>query len=284
MRTYRLRIVVLPLMAAIGLMTFAATAQAAEELTLISRHLAILLRVENGEKEIENPFLEIINRPKASAAQVGSAILKIPSKNSEIRCEKATSSEGEVGNEFDTKLNPAGEELTAESESKLSAMGQIKIQFSKCKVFAENGAEIGACTKAFNEKNPEKIELEAAPSIKALILTFLHFHKSTILGEVLEHHIYIVRLTPLGGGTLFTTLKFGGTCALPEIAKITGSAATETSNTDAVKQAVSFDGATTAGQAVSKDAKTKLFFGANEAFIKSTFEFELENKTPFGVM
>jgi hypothetical protein len=277
MRTHGLKAIGLTLLAAIGMMAFTASAQAAEELTLKSRHLAILLN--------SGTFLKTETVTTATGKQIGTAILKIPGKNSEIRCETGTVSEASAENETDTKKNPAGEELKEISASGTSAMGKGKIQFSKCKVFSESaGTELAACTKAFNENNPEKIGSEAAPSAKVLVLFFLHLHKSTIAGEVLEHHIWIVRLTPLAG-TAFTTLKFGGTCALPEKVEVTGSASTEVPQTDAVIQKASFDGASAAGKAVSKDANTKLNFGANEAFIKGEIEVELQTGgVPWGVM
>jgi hypothetical protein len=271
-------------MAAIGLMAFSATAQAAEELTLRSRHLAILLN--------SGTFLKTGTVTGASGTQVGTAILKIPGKNSEIRCEKGATTEASVENEADTKKNPEGEELTEASSNGQSAMGKGKIEFSKCKVFEEStGKELTACTTAFNANNPEFKEVEgkreATPSAKVLLLLFLHFHKSTIAGEVLEHHIWIVRLTPLGAVTFpatFTTLKFGGTCSLPETVKVTGNAATEVSNTDAVIQKGVFDTASAAGKAIAKDAKTKLNFGANEAFLKGEIEVELAGGVTWGSM
>ena len=164
-------------------------------------------------------------------------------------------------------------------------MGSGRLGFSKCKVFTEStGVELAACTKAFNENNGEKTGGEATPSAKVLALAFLHFHKSTIAGEVLEHHYYIGRLTPLGGGVLFTKLTFGGTCSLPENVEVKGSLATEIPKTEAKVQTVNFDTATAAGKVVTKDAKTKLSFGANEAFIKGTIELELEGSPEFGAM
>src|SRR6476620_12325320 len=162
MRTYGLKAIGLSLMAVIGLMAFTATAQAAEELTLKSRHLAIL--VNSGT------VLSAGTTTGVAGKQVGTAILKVPAKNSEIRCETGAVTEASVENETDTKKNPEGEELTESSESKLAAIGKRKIQFSKCKVFQEStGKEIVACTKAFNENNPEKIGSEAAPSAKVLV-------------------------------------------------------------------------------------------------------------------
>ncbi len=275
MRTHGLKAICLSLMAAIGLMAFTATAQAAE-LELRSRHQAILLN--------SGTFLKTGTVTPAVGKQLGTFILRIPGKNTELRCEIGTVSEASAENETDTKKNPAGEELTEASSSGLSAMGKGKIQFSKCKVFVEStGLENAACTKAFNENNGEKIGSEAAPSAKVLVLFLLHFHRSTIAGEVLEHHVWIVRDTPLAG-TAFTTLKFGGTCSLPEKVEITGSVATEVPTTDAAVQTVKFDGASAAGKAVTKDAKTLLKFGANEAFIKGEIELELAGKPVFGVM
>jgi hypothetical protein len=258
-------------MAVIGLMACTATAQAAEELTLRSRHLAILLN--------SGTYLPVAVVQGASGGQIGTVILKIPAKNSEIRCEKGTTAEAHAKNDFDTKVNPEGESLTEESASESSAMGEAKVEFSKCKVFTEStGKELTACTTEFNKNNP-------APFARVLILTFLHFHKSTIFTEVLEHDIYIMRLTPLGGGTLFTTLKFGGTCSLPETIKVEGSVATEIPITDAKVQKVKFDGASAAGKAVTKEAKTKLSFGASEAFVKGEFEIGLQTEgAPWGVM
>jgi hypothetical protein len=280
MRTYGLKTIVLSLVAAIGLMAFTATAQATEELTLKSRHLAILLN--------SGTVLGIGTTTAVAGKQVGTAILKVPGKNSEIRCEAGAVTEASVENETDTKKNPEGEELTEASESKRAAMGKGKIEFSKCKVFAEStGLELAACTKAFNENNPEgKVvegKREATPSAKVLVLALLHLHISTIAGEVLEHDISIVRLTPLSG-IFFTKLKFGGTCSLPETVEVKGSIATEISQTDAAVQKMSFDGATVAGKAATKDAKTKLSFGANEAFVKGEIEIELEGKPVFGAM
>jgi hypothetical protein len=280
MRTRRLKAIGLSLVAAIGLMAVTATAQAAEELTLKSRHLAILLN--------SGTFLGVGTPQTVAGRQVGTVSLKTPSKNYEIKCEKSTVTEGSVENETDTKKNPEGEELTEASESKLSAMGKGKIEFSKCKVFSEStGTELVACTTAFNANNPEFKEVEgkreATPSAKVLVLLFLHFHKSTIPGEILESNRYIIRLTPLGGG-IFVKLKFGGTCTLFENLEISGSVATEISLTDAVQQKVTFDGASAAGKSVTKDAKTKLRFGANELFFKGEVEFELAGAPSFGAM
>lgn len=266
----------LTLLAAIVLMALTATAQAAEELVLKRRHLAWL---------IGGTFQTNGTARTATGTQVGTAILKIPAKNAEIRCEKGSTSEASIENEADTKKNPEGEELSEASSSGQSAMGKGKIQFSKCKVFDEKaGTELAACTKAFNENNVEKIGSEAAPSAKVLILFFLHFHKSTIAGEVLEKHMWLVRLTPLGGGTLFTKLKFGGTCSLPENVEVTGSVTTEVPSTDAVIQTVKFDTATAEGKLWSKEANTLLKFGANEAFIKGEIEAQLEGAPSWGVM
>ena len=281
MRTYGLKAIGLSLMAVIGLMALTATAQAAEELTLKSRHLGILLN--------SGTVLSAGTTTGVTGKQVGTVILKVPGKNSEIRCERGAITEASVENETDTKKNPEGEELTEASESKLAAMGKGKVEFSKCKVFAEStGTELVACTKAFNKNNAEFKEVEgvreAAPSAKVLILTFLHSHQSTTAGEVLEHDISIVRLTPLGGGTLFTKLIFGETCSLPENVEVKGSVATEIPTTDAVKQKVNFDGASATGKAVAKDAKTKLSFGANEAFLKGEIELELAGGPNWGVM
>jgi hypothetical protein len=285
MRTHGLKAIGLSLVAAIGLMAFTATAQAAEELILKSRHEILLLN-SGGTIPTNGVSTTVIGR------QVGTAILKIPGKNSEIRCEKGAVTEASIENEADTKKNPEGEELTEKSESGNAAMGKGKIEFSKCKVFEESsGKELTACTTEFNKNNPEGKEVEgkreATPSAKVLILDFLHFHKSTIAGEVLERHYLIIRITPLGAVTfpaLFTKLKFGGLCALPENVEVKGNVAAEFPQTDAKVQKVAFDGASAAGKAISKDAKTKLTFGANEAFIKGEVEAELTGEPVWGLM
>lgn len=265
MRTHGLKAICLSLMAAIGLMAFTATAQAAE-LELRSRHQAILLN--------SGTFLKTGTVTPAVGKQLGTFILRIPGKNTELRCEIGTVSEASAENETDTKKNPAGEELTEASSSGLSAMGKGKIQFSKCKVFVEStGLENAACTKAFNENNGEKIGSEAAPSAKVLLLFLLHFHKSTI-APVLESLRWLVRLSPHAGFP-FTKLKFGGTCSLPEKVEVTGNATTLVPTTDATKQKVKFDTGTAEGQTWNSEAEAKLKFGANEAFIKGEVEVEL---------
>lgn len=273
MRIYGLKTSSLFLIAAIGLMTFAATAQAATELSLASRHQAILLN--------SGTFLPAGTKTPAFGKQVGSAILKVPAKNAEINCEKSAVTEALVENETDTKKNPEGKELTKGSTSGLSAMGQGKIEFSKCRVFAEIpiGTELKACTTEFNKNNLEFKEVggsrEATPSAKVLALTFFHFHKSTIGGELEEETTTIGRFTPLKG-TLFTKLKFGGVCALPENVEVNGNVADEILKSDSVEQPLIFETASIPGKEISKKAETKLSFGANEAFFSDILVFELK--------
>ncbi len=265
MRTHGRKALGLVLMAALGLMAFSATAQAAE-LVLIRRHLALLLN--------SGTVLGTGTTTTASGKQIGTAILKIPGKNAEIRCETGTVSEASAENVTDTQEGPEITKLTEKSASGLSATGKGKIQFSKCKVFTEStGVELAACTKAFNENNEEKIGSEAAPSAKVLLLFLLHFHKSTI-APVLESLRWLVRLSPHAGFP-FTKLKFGGTCSLPEKVEVTGNATTLVPTTDATKQKVKFDTGTAEGQTWNSEAEAKLKFGANEAFIKGEVEVEL---------
>jgi len=103
MRTNGLKILGLAMMVALGLMAFSAVgAQAA----LVLRHTAILL---NATEKEAGKVLEAGKPKEATGEQEGTAILKIPAKNSEIRCEKGAVSEASVENETDTKKKSVGQ-------------------------------------------------------------------------------------------------------------------------------------------------------------------------------
>jgi hypothetical protein len=256
MQKHGLRVIGLMMMTAIGLMAFTASAQAALELELY--HLTILLggiRLEKGKTET------------FTGKQVGTGVLKIPAKNSEIRCEagKILKGTAEVGED-------PGVEGGTKSSSGLSTTGKGEIEFEKCKVFEESsGKELGPCTKAFNEHNNL-----GKPIATFDFLFLLHRHTS----PELNLHLLIWRFSSLEG-IPFSKLEFGGTCSLPAKVEVTGSVAGETageSETDGVTKEVEFDSGLAAPSMAASDqevAKTALKFGANPAFIKAKATAEL---------
>ncbi len=276
MRTHGRKALGLVLMAALGLMAFSATAQAA----LSSRHTAILL----GGTYLKAGESKTLTGRQTSAT----GVLSIPAKNTEIVCKKGEVVEATAKNETDTKKNPEGKELTEGSLSGLQGMSEGVVEFSECVVntlkLNEKGEktelkESAPCTKAFNEKNKNPGGVAGRPRASGLILTYLHLSATGV-------HTLIVRVTQLVGKP-FSTLEFGGTCSLPEKVEVTGSIAGEISSgseVDVKEVPVNIESETAKGKAVSAIAETKLNFGASEAFLEGKAVAELTGVASWGVM
>lgn len=278
MKRHGLRALGLAFMATLALMAFGA---AAAQATLILRHTAILL---NATEKEAGKVLEAGKAKTATGALEGTAILKVPSKSLELRCQEGAVSEVSIENESDTKKNPEGKELLSASESGLAAMGKGKVEFSKCGVFIA-GVESAACTKAFNEHNKNAKGEGGHPSAKFLALTLLHFKE---VGNLTTHFL-LVRITPLSGpAEPFTVLEFGGTCSMPEKLIIGGSLAGEVSfpmpYIDGKTVSIKFESESAFGKELNTNAEAKMLQGANEAFITSKDSAEIVGVEKWGVM
>ncbi len=194
---------------------------------------------------------ELAEGASATASQAGTGILKIPAKSAEIRCSSLATSEGQLHNVY--------------GEAKPGGAAQATLTYSSCKVFEEStGTELKACTKAFEESNP------AGVTSKVTALAIQH-----------EGKIYLV-IEPLSG-EVFATVKFGGTCPLPEKAEVRGSLAIEISSEELVSQELNADTANAAeglkgGKKVQELLGAKLKYGASEAFAKGVVSASLSGE------
>jgi hypothetical protein len=268
MRKHGLRAVGLALMAALGMMAFSATAAQASVLELDLYHLCYLL----GGTVI--PCEEGMEEKVTGEQESTEGILKIPAKNSEIRCLKGKVLGANIKNNADV-----AEGERKQAPLKLTAEGKGEIEFFECKVFEiSTGKELAACTKVFNEKNKNGAGVAGHPVAKFDYLFLLHRHFSTIPGEELNTH-YALWIALSEGENPFVTLEFGGTCALPEKAKVSGRVAAKILNPETMetKLKAEFDSESTEGKFYNglPVVNGKLLFGANESFIKGKAFAEL---------
>jgi hypothetical protein len=274
MRKHGLKILGLTLMAALGLMAFSATSALAANLNVIDEP-------ETGEAGF---FLSSgVQRPtglthETVGATAGPSKFLIPAKAAEIACEEAR-----------LVKNAAGEEAFIENESenwlkpgtmKKGGHGHGKVLYLGCKVFkinATTAALEGELTKCTEELNKELLTtLPASHHItsEGLLLVKRHEGVSYIVVEPLVASEAKAKenaaLT-----SAFTTIQFGGTCSLPEKVNYTGAIAVKAPTTDSNKPAVNINTFSAEGKAEQALLGAKLKFGANEAFLQISAEFEL---------
>lgn len=179
-----------------------------------------------------------------TGAQIGESEIKIPAKNAVIKCKEGVVTEGKIENEVG------------------GAHGHLTRLYLFCSVFNTKGEELKKCTEELNNGTLAEQHI----TIKVLLLALLW--KLPPNGP---SHL-IISLSPLTG-TTFTTLTFGGTCALPEEVAISGTVAFEIPSEDLVKQVgkVDTENATKGlpgGKEIQELVGAKLKFGASEAFVK----------------
>jgi hypothetical protein len=202
-----------------------------------------------------------------------SSKLLIPKKAAEIVCNKFTLSNATIANEYEDWLLPG---------MKKGGHGKGDVLFEECSVFKINettGAlegELKSCT--------ENLNVASSPAGK---------HHVTVTGGLLlirkhEGTTYLVIEPGINSKAddeavaaltkAFTTIKEGGTCALPESAPITGGFVAKVPVADAIKPKVAVDTFSAAGKAEQTLLGMKLKYGANEAFIQGEVETELVGK------
>lgn len=249
MRIHRLRTVYMAVLAALSLLACTAP----------SANAALALTLKRIGALMGGTYLEVGTKETVTGEREGTAIMTVPSKSVEFRCEKGALSEAFLEN-----IEPKAGEVIA--------TGSGKTTLSECRVFDEKTkAELVACTKEFNAHNNE-----GKPFSKAKITAYLHHHVSET-GTVKD------RLLALAGpvsGSQFTTIEFGGTCSLPEEVEIKGEVVGEILGfTDAVKVKASVDSGSTEGKEINElIAITPLKFGANPAYIKGQGYLTLTGK------
>lgn len=258
MRTHGLKILGLAVMAALGLMAFTATSALAANLNVIDEP-------ETGEAGF---FLsEGVERPKGLTTETisgtaGPGKLLIPAKNAEIACENAFLETGAfIENEYENWKTGV---------MKKGGHGHGTVLFLNCKVWEINAAaelvkELTACTNALPALAAEPTNHHI--TAKGLLLLKRHEGSTYVVAEPLVNSKAGAeaneKLT-----SAFTTLKFGGTCSLPETVNITGGVVAKASATDSVTQVLNVDTFSAAGKTEQTLLGAKLKFGASEAFIQ----------------
>jgi hypothetical protein len=275
MRKHGLKILGLALMAALSLMALSVTAaQAAENLEWGDKPGS----GEPGEFLVGGTLSPAAGLPGIQAVGANlvagtSSRLLIPKRAAEIVCKKFTLSNATIANEYEDWLLPG---------MKVGGHGKGDVLFEECEVFKINettGAlegELKSCT--------ENLNVATSPAGK---------HHVTVTGALLlirkhEGTTYLVIEPGINSKAddeavaaltkAFTTIKEGGTCALPEKAEIFGAFAAKVPATDAIKPKVAVDTFSAAGKAEQTLLGTKLKYGANEAFIQGEVETELVGK------
>jgi hypothetical protein len=199
------------------------------------------------------------------AEKVTGIRILIPGKASEIVCEEGKITEGFIENEYESYTT---------GTMKKGGHGHKIVIYLGCKVFKINlttGAlegELSKCTEELNKASGNKL------TFIYLILIKVHF--PDVYWLLLPLYITKAQEEEAEKLTLpFTTLKFGGTCSLPETVKITGSLAIKAPSVDANKSKVSVNTFSAAGKEEQALLGTKLKFGASEAFVAGEGEIEL---------
>ena len=275
MRKHGLKALGLALMAAIGLMAFSATSALAVENPL---NLG-----DNFYSNNETPPEWLINSgtlsPVGLATQaiagkkIGSSVLEIPKKAAEIVCAKGDIT-GTIANEYEN-----WKALTMET----GAHGHITLTLKECKT--EEITEAGTLTgKTLTNCVPN-----GTGTIELKMLVLGKKHKEPVGGAAKTYLLFVPLVNTHAVAeanealtSAFTTLTFGELCSLPSPSKITGSFSLLAPTADAVRPVWTID---TLNKTEQELIGTKMKFGANEAFLKATWEVELVGKNvPWGVM
>jgi hypothetical protein len=264
MRTHALKILGPVPLAVVGLLVFAASSAQAVNLSLGTE-------IESGEPGF---FLSKgTERPTGLTTEtigekIGSIRLLIPAKSAEIDCEEGKLTEGFIENEHESWIS---------GSMKKGAHGHKTVLFLGCRVFSSNakgekGAELKSCTEVLNSAS----SLPASHHITIKSLIFIWRHPPFIYFLLLPLIASKAQAEEAKASTLpFTTLSFGGFCALPEKVNLTGSIAIQAPATDAVKPKLSVNTFSAEGKAVQAELGAKFKFGASEAFVSGEGELEL---------
>ena len=273
MRKHGLKVLVLTVMAALGLMAFSATSAFAANLNVIDEPEtgeAGFFLTGNGTQGPTGLTHETVG------GVAGPGKLLIPAKAAEIACEEArvvknaTGEEAFIENESENWLKPGSANM------KKGGHGHGTVLFLGCKVFKINAegtleGELASCTSALPTLEGSSNHHVTA---EGLILVKRHEGKTYIVVEPLVASEAKAKenaaLT-----SAFTTLKFGGTCSLPETVKITGGIAVEAPSTDSNKPVLNVNTFSAAGKTEQALLGAKLKFGASEAFIVGEAKAEL---------
>jgi len=282
MRKQASRVIGMALMVA-GLMALTASAAQAANLNLID---------EPGSTGEPGFFLSGgVERPtglthetvNGSLVTSTTAALLIPAKAAEITCGGLEVSEAFIENEYEDFIAGA---------MKKGGHGHATLLFSSCKVNkinATTGAlegELTKCTEELNKETSLGSPLNHHVTAKTLVLVRRHEGVTYLLFEPLINS----KATAEEAKALtlpFSTVKFGGTCALPEKVNITGGVAVKAPAADENKPLLNVETFSTAGKETQALLGAKLKFGANEAFIKGEARIELTgtgSKLSWGAM
>lgn len=263
MRTQALKVLGPALLVVTGLMVFMVPAAQAVNLSLG-------MEIESGEPGF---FLSKgTERPTALTTEtigekIGPMRLLIPGKSAEIDCEEGKLTEGFIENEHESWISGG---------MKKGGHGHKTVLFLGCRVFALSGgvkgAEIKPCTEALNSGS--SLPASHHITIKSLIFIwrhppFVYFLLLPLIGTKAQAEEAKALTLP------FTTLTFGGTCALPEKVNLVGSIAIQAPSTDAVKPKLTVNTFSAEGKAIQTELGAQLRFGASEAFVSGEGELEL---------
>ncbi len=257
----------LALVAALALMAFMAAAASAASLTLGDEFYS----GEAGKWLINSgtEFPTGLTTVTVKGKQIGSSKFLIPSKSVEIVCAEGELTSTSASNEY--------ENFKTATMGKGGAVSGTAVA-KKCKVQEINaageltGKELATCTKALNG---------GTETVEAAGLGLLKKHEGVTYGILVPK--VTSKATAEAAEALtaaYTTIKFGGTCTLPEIVTITGSAVEKVPVADTAKPVSSVDTFSAAGKALQALLGAKLKFGTNEAFIQGEGEAEI----PWGAM
>lgn len=266
------------LTAALGLMAFAAASAQAVTLDLVhnpgSSGSAGFFLVNSGTV---SPTA--LTHQAVSGVQIGSSKLEIPAKSSEIVCSKVKVEEGFVENEYENYIAHAMES---------GGHAHATLLFEECvvnSINASTGALTGSLTKCTEELN--KNNTEGHITAKVLVLVRRHLLEDGKTTTFLIFEPLVASQADLEGVKAltkpFTTIKFGGTCALPATVNIFGGVAIKAPAADAVKPTIEVSTLNDPNQAL---LGAGLLFGANPAFIEAKAELELPANpgVPWGAM
>lgn len=259
MPKHGLRALGLAVMAVLGLMVFSVSAALGAELNVIMEPSTSVSGVFliGGVEKPTGLIQETID-----AAGPGGRLI-IPAKSSEIDC----TADGLIGSPI---IENVYEDWTTSTMRK-GGHGSSSAVFTGCSVFATNvqgekGAELKSCTQALNG---------GTKSVTANGLLRLVRHEGASY-VVLEPNI--ASKTNAEANILltsaFTTMTFGGACALPEIVAIGGGIVVKAPTVDTNRPKLSVkswevSGATAVISAEQKLLGARLTFGVNPAFIEA---------------
>lgn len=263
MRKHGLKALVLTVMAALGLMAFSASSALAANLNIIDEPETTEVGKFLIKSGTENPTGLTTETIAGTSTKEGR--LLIPGKSSEIDCASGKLTSGVVANEYENFKT---------ATMKKGGHGKGTVLFENCKVFkttAEGikGEEIAACTNVLNgATSPHNVTAKGLLRVaKHEGATYLVVEPEITSKANAEEN---EKLT-----SAFTTLKFGGTCSLPESVKVTGGIVAKPAAADANKPVIALVKTWEVAAGVAKRSTEQVLlgailkFGANEAFIEA---------------